>query len=91
MDRPSGRRLSFLNEHVNPCPLAVFQTERFRGFRDLLEIFAPDGDVDIFCQASGIWLDIFDLKISCQTPDSPVLESSGRKDLLDQVCQVKEL
>src|SRR5262245_10971581 len=48
MDCPSGGWPVGLYQHVHCCYAPVLESERRGSLRDFLEVFAPDGDIDIF-------------------------------------------
>src|ERR1041384_2001263 len=91
MDCPARCGRAGLDQHVNSCGMAVLQSQRFHGLRDLSQILTPDQDVDIFRQTPGIRLLLFDIEISRKATHHAILESGGRKCLFNAAGEFEEL
>src|ERR1700682_2159522 len=91
MDRSPTRRRHGLHQHVHSRHLTILQPKQRHGLYDLLQILAADDDIDVFSQASSVWLQLFYIEINSQAAGHPILESGGRKRLFYPPRQVYEL
>lgn len=85
------RRLAGLDEHVNTRHVTILEAERLYSFGDGSEVFAADGDIDVFREASGIGLALFDVQIGSKAADYAVLESRRCEGMLYHLSECKKL
>ena len=71
MNRPPSRGFPGLHQHVYSGRVPVLKTERLNRFRDLLEVFAPDDNIDVSGQASSIGLHLLVAVAAAGQPKPP--------------------
>jgi len=71
------RWFAHLDQHVNTGNVAILQPIWLYCLADSVKIGAPDKNVDVFCETTGIGLCFLNIQVSCQPADYSIFKTSG--------------